>query len=291
MLYVKRSRLTFEKNCFGRNFAFSIGLFPVLVLLSTAQEWVGLFQSGFRNLSYPFHATLLLQALGSPFLLASIPILAALPGSASFMEEQNTGFIHHVLPRLRGGYASYCRRKSMSVAISGGLALSAGLVVAYVFLAMVLTPFETVLTVSNVGQSDSTRVVTGSGILVQKATETGAAEQAVAWIRAAYIPEVLSYGLLLFLAGAIWALAGALCSLLLSSRYTAYFSPFVLYYFLVILSERYLPHISVLRPGNWLLISPEWPGGTAGTALLAAELIAILVLLYGFILRRRITSV
>jgi hypothetical protein len=72
------------------------------------------------------------------------------------------------------------------------------------------------------------------------------------------------------------------------SKYMAYASPFIFYYVLVILSERYLKGIYVINPQEWLNPQNEWIGGTWGVALLVGELVIVLGILYAILIRRRL---
>ena len=57
---------------------------------------------------------------------------------------------------------------------------------------------------------------------------------------------------LLFLNGGLWAVLGMTMSTIMESKYIAYASPFIVYYLLVILYERYFPNAWLLYPKNWL---------------------------------------
>ena len=83
-----------------------------------------------------------------------------------------------------------------------------------------------------------------------------------------YIGEQIA---LLFLNGGLWAILGMTLSTLMESKYIAYASPFIVYYLLVILYERYFPSAWLLYPKNWL--DPEiWPYGIGSAALFLLEL-------------------
>ena len=76
---------------------------------------------------------------------------------------------------------------------------------------------------------------------------------------------------LLFLNGGLWAIIGMTMSTIMESKYIAYASPFIVYYLLVILYERYFPNAWLLYPKNWL--DPEvWPYGVGSAALFLLEL-------------------
>ncbi len=74
------------------------------------------------------------------------------------------------------------------------------------------------------------------------------------------------------------------------SKYVAYSSPFVIYYVLIILYERYFK-IYCLYPKEWLLPSEAWVMGSLGAVLLMAMLIAALAFTFSVFARRRLSYV
>jgi hypothetical protein len=95
----------------------------------------------------------------------------------------------------------------------------------------------------------------------------------------------------LFLSGAFWSLVGFTMSALTMNRYMAYASPFILYYVLIILHERYFDKLYVLYPKEWLFPSDAWVMGSFGVILLLAELTAAISLAFAVTARRRLASV
>lgn len=93
---------------------------------------------------------------------------------------------------------------------------------------------------------------------------------------------------LFFLSGALWSLVGGLFATITMSKYMAYASPFIFYYVLVILSQRYFTNIYVLNPQEWLNPSELWNAGIWGAVLFVSELIVLLSIAYYAIMRRRL---
>ena len=91
----------------------------------------------------------------------------------------------------------------------------------------------------------------------------------------------------------LWRAAsvGMLFSNLTMSRYMAYASPFVIYYVLIILYERYFPVVYVLYPKEWLAPSSLWLYGNAGVLMIVAELTALAGLGAGLSAGRRLSNV
>ncbi len=206
------------------------------------------------------HETALLASLASDTVLLVVPILCALPFAASFVEDCTGGFIKFALQRA--GKGRYLAARAFSTALSGGLALFIGIAAAYVLFLLVFLPAES--------------------LPVQTA---GAAPVAPP---PSVFADVLARALLFLLCGAFWSGMGQLFASATMSRYVAYASPFILYYVLVILSERYMKDIYVLNPKVWLNPAELWPGGGWSAALFIAELTAAAGLLFALSAKRRL---
>ena len=84
-------------------------------------------------------------------------------------------------------------------------------------------------------------------------------------------------------------MVGMALSTVMESKYIAYISPFIVYYLLVILYERYFPDAWLLYPRNWL--DPEiWPYGVGSAVVFLLELTFFSGLLFYFRGRRRLES-
>ncbi len=104
------------------------------------------------------------------------------------------------------------------------------------------------------------------------------------------ILDVLGHAVMFFLSGALWALLGLLLASVTGSKYVAYSSPFVIYYVLIILYERYFK-IYCLYPKEWLIPSDSWVLGSFGAILLMAMLIAVTAFTFSIFARRRLNYV
>ena len=85
-----------------------------------------------------------------------------------------------------------------------------------------------------------------------------------------------------FASGAFWSLTGMTFAALTDSKYMAYASPFVLFYLLIILYERYFDKLFVLYPREWLSPSPRWVFGKIGVAVLLTEFSVLMALAFVF---------
>ena len=119
---------------------------------------------------------------------------------------------------------------------------------------------------------------------MEAAIEPGAASQP-------YFEELMGKVLLFFCSGAFWSLVGLTFATLTNSKYMAYASPFILYYVLVILYERYFDTLYVLYPKEWTSPSEFWMWGNTGVVLLLLELIIIFSLLFSHAAKRRLEQI
>lgn len=201
-----------------------------------------------------FHGYLVLEALSKNALLLALPILCALPYTASFVDDVKSGFIKEYLPRTT--VADYLRGKIAACGLSGGLVLVLGLLFAYGLSALVFAPMEAPL---------------------------AEGEEAVP-----YFVELIRVLPLFFCSGAFWSLVGMTFAAMTKSKYMAYASPFIFYYILIILNERYFPSFYILYPKEWLAPGEYWPLGNWGVVLLLLELIALISLAFWIAAKRRI---
>ena len=204
-----------------------------------------------------FHAQLILTALSSDWVTLALPIVCALPFTAAFVDDIKSRFIRQYLHR--SGVTGYIRAKLVACGLSGGLVLFAGILIAYGLSALVFTPMEMAL--------------------MDGETATP------------YLAQVLTAEATLFLSGALWSLIGFVFAALTMSKYMAYASPFIIYYVMIILHERYFENLYVLYPKEWLFPSDAWVLGSLGVILLLAELTAIISLVFTIIAKRRLANV
>ena len=238
----------------NKNFVVGFVGTVITILLSSIDQIV----DGFRLeelLGYGFHHYMILNALTSNAMTLVLPIVAALPFTASFLDDYKSGFIKEYLPRTN--VAGYLGGKIAGCVISGGLVLVAGVFMAYIVAALMFTPMEAV----------------------------------ASSLQEPLFPEILGKLGLFFCAGAFWALVGMLFATLTGSRYMAYASPFVVYYVLIILYERYFDKMYVLYPKEWIAPSAKWIYGNAGVVIFLIELIILAAIGCGIAMRRKIRNI
>lgn len=228
----------------------------VVLLLSTVQDVLLAFRSE-ELLQNGFHHTCVMNALTSDAMTLALPIIAALPFTSSFIDDIKSGFVKEYLPRTTK--SGYLLGKIFGSLVSGGLSVSLGVLLGYLVAALVFSPMEA-------------------------ASEPGAAARP-------YFEELMGKALLFFCSGAFWSLVGLTLATLTNSKYMAYASPFVLYYVLIILYERYFDTLYVLYPKEWTNPSAFWMWGNAGVVLLLLELSIISGLLFFHAAKRRLEQI
>lgn len=240
------------------NRGFVIGVLGVIVALffSSIQDVINTFCAT-EPLQNGFHDHLIMNALASDVMALALPILCALPYTASFVDDIKSGYIKLYLHR--SGVKPYIKGKIIACALSGGFVLMLGILLAYGLSALVFTPMELALAEGEVAQP--------------------------------YFAQLLLKAATLFFSGAFWSLVGFTFAALTHSKYMAYTSPFILYYVLIILHERYFQDFYVLYPKEWLFPSDAWMLGGFGVIMLLIILSAIVCLCFTIIAKRRLANV
>ena len=208
-------------------------------------------------LEYGFHGNLILTALSSNTLVMIFPIVSALPFTASYIDDIKSGFIKEYLPRI--GRSNYIKGKLIACIASGGTVFIAGVLLAYGISALVFSPMEAALEAN----------AENPGYLLQIIRQCG----------------------LYFCSGALWSLVGMTLSAATGSKYMAYASPFIFYYILIILYERYFKDLYVLCPREWLSPSEYWPLGNWSAALWVLELCLLCSLYFYRIAQKKLEHI
>lgn len=207
--------------------------FGTLVFFSSMDTLIQVFPATFLQPN-DYHTNFVLNALRSNTLVPFVPILAVLPYAASYIDDIKSKFARFFL--IRTEYVTYLTSRILVCFLSGGLVIVTGTLLAWGVSALLFLPME-------------------------KAAEAPSETTDL----------LLKTCVLLFLNGGLWAVLGMTMSTVMESKYIAYCSPFIVYYLLVILYERYFPNAWLLYPKNWL--NPEiWPYGIGGAALFLLEL-------------------
>lgn len=205
----------------------------IMIFLSSADTLLRLFPVTSLQPN-DYHTDFILNAFRSDTMTSFIPILAVLPFTANYIDDVKSKFARLIL--IRTDYTTYLMGRILVCFLSGGFVIVAGILLSWGVSALLFLPME-------------------------KAAEH----------QTSSAPLLLKTCVLLFLNGGLWAVMGMTMSTIMESKYISYASPFIVYYLLVILYERYFPNAWLLYPKNW--IDPEiWPYGVGSAALFLLEL-------------------
>jgi len=240
----------------NRSFIVASIAMMLAILLSSIEGILNAFRSEILLVN-GFHATLVFQALSSNAVTLALPILCTLPYTTSFVDDVKSGFIKEYLPRTN--IKSYLFSKIIACAASGGAVLAIGVAFAYAMSALTFIPMEAAL---KPGEASTN-----------------------------YLSEIVSKVAISMFSGALWSILGMTFAAMANSRFMAYASPFVVYYVLIILHERYFPDFFVLYPKEWLNPQSKWMFGSWGVVLLVMELLMLASILFYLVGRKRLESI
>lgn len=240
----------------SKGFLIGMAGIVLIIAISSLESFIQVARSE-GALQNGYHAQLVITALSTDWVTLAIPIVCALPFTSAFVDDIKSGYIKQYMPR--SGVKPYIKAKLFACGLSGGLVLFFGIFIAFVLAFLVFSPMELAL------------------------------EESV--IKEPYLAQVLTISAILFLSGVFWSLVGFTFASLTMSKYMAYASPFIIYYVLIILHERYFENLYVLYPKEWLFPSDTWVLGSWGVLLLLAELTAIISLVFAAVAKRRLANV
>ena len=200
-----------------------------------------------------FHIEYLAKGFQSDILSSFLPILAALPFASSFIDDLKSKFARFLL--FRSNYSTYLVSRIVVCFLAGGLVILSGALITWGTVATILVPIE----------------------------------REMADMLPIAIDGLIEICFLLFLNGGLWAVVGMAMSTIMESKYIAYASPFIIYYLLVILYERYFRNAWLLYPKNWL--DPEiWPYGAGSAATFLLELTVLAGIVFYIRGKRRLEN-
>lgn len=233
------------KRIKSRSFYISALGVMISVLFGAFADALRIYQMSVPNVDILAHQGIIMHALSGDALLFAAPIFATIPYSNAFVEDVGSGYLKQVLPRTT--VTQYILEKELTCAISGIFTTISGILLGAIVITLFVIPVETF-----------------PGIPVESR-----------------FLELLGKTGLFGLAGALWAMVGMLCSTITMNSYMAYTAPFILYYVLVILQERYARDYFMLNPQNYLTLEGKWPfGGWSAAITMLVLLIAVMLGFY-----------
>ena len=241
-----------QSLCSAR-FVLGAAFIALAVFLSSVDAAAQAFRAE-EPLAYGFHGQFVLDALGSDTITICLPIVCALPFAASYVDDVKTGFLKLYIHRT--SQRAYILGKAGGCLVSGGAVIVLGLWLAFGASAALFKPLE--------------------GPLPPETEDPQ------------YALELLRDCGLIFLSGGFWAMFGMTMSAFMASRYIAYAAPFIFYYVLIILCERYFTDLYVIYPKAWMVPGQEWSMGRWGPALVIGEMIVLTGLGFAGAVRRKV---
>jgi hypothetical protein len=233
-------------------FLVSVAIMILIIMFGAGKDMIFPKAENIKYGLFPFYyMEIAFKALRSDIVLIVVPIICTLPYTAAFLDEYTSGYIKIYI--MKTHKEDYVRGKVLATAISGGLTMAVSVCIVTIIAALIYRPMEV------------------------------ASEEAVSPILNLIIKTTV-----LFLSGCLWSSVGMLLANVSLSKYMAYASPFVIYYVLVILAERYFRSVYVINPKEWLVQENFWPGGDWGVMLLLILLTVPVMLISGNVIRRKI---
>ena len=197
-----------------------------------------------------FHVDLVCRALKSDVVISFLPIISAIPFSGSYVDEIKSKYIRFIC--VRTGNTQYIASRVIVCYVGGAFVVALTVFLLAGLSYCVFSPLEEALVLS----SDAVRLLVNSAVL-------------------------------LVLEGGFWAVVGLSVSTFMESKYISYATPFVLYYLLVILYERYFSDLFIIYPKTWA-DPTAWPYGCWGAAIFLLEMTLIFAILFAFRAGRRL---
>ena len=228
---------------------FAALIISVSICVSSLETLLGLFPVT-SLLEDDYHTKLICAALHSEEMNSFVPIISGLPFAANYIEDIRSRFARCVL--IRSSFRSYIISRVVVCFFCGGLVVFTGILNTWGISALLFGPIE-----NKVDIATSARA------------------------------EFYQTSSILCLIGGFWAVVGMAMSTFMESKYIAYASPFVIYYLLIILCERYFPEIFIVYPKVWT--QPDiWPYGWGGVAFFLMELTFLFMFIFAFRAERRL---
>lgn len=161
---------------------------------------------------------LMFVAIFSNIFLLVLPILSSLPYTGAFADDVNSKFARFYLPRA--GRRRYLVSRTAATALSGGVAVTLGVLLLMVIYIIAFPPLSLV----------------AAGVEI--------------------MPKMFSLFqavVLLFLNACLWALIGGIAATIMRNKYIAYASPFILYYVATSFQQRYYQASYLFSPQEWIM--------------------------------------
>ena len=213
---------------------------PLIVLLERLADIAEVLEEGSYSGFCMFVVQLGLESRG---MLLLFPLLCALPGASALIEDCRCGITRMLLVRTTRG--KYIAARCISCGLSGGIALTAGVVLSCLLSLMILGSMEPAAGMRELPD---------------------------------YMKHIARLAGMYFLSGIFWSLFGMLMSIITGSRYVAALSPFSAYYLMSMLRQRYFRQTGLLDPRAWIV--PEKYNIWDRTAMVAGLVLCLIFVMF-----------
>lgn len=247
---MRKAILSGLRQAVGIRFLLAVIGVVVMLFVANIDNMLRIYQGTIQIFS-GYHTDFILFGLRSDTIAPFVPIFAALPFAAGYVDDVKSKFVRYYI--VRSGRKTYLFSRVAVCFLSGGLVLAVGTLLGWGVSALVFLPMEQ-----------------------PRSVQPYAAQQVL---------QITGH---LFLSGGLWAMVGMALSTVMESKYISYAIPFVLYYLLVILYERYFPEAYMICPREWYDPSAIWKTGPVDPAALVIGLTAVFAALYIFQAGRRL---
>lgn len=197
---------------------------------------------------------ILVRTISSESVMFFSPILASLVMAGVYVDDLKTGYIKFFIVRVTR--KSYIFARTIACFLSGALVLSLGMF-AVIFLSTVITVCF-----------DKTSIMLCVGSYSMK--------------------QLLILLLFYFIMGGLWSVTGLVCSSIMESRFISYCSPFIVFYFLIILNERFFPAFYIISPKEWLNASIHWNSESVWTVIVIFAILITHITTFRLLAMRRL---
>lgn len=187
-------------------------------------------------------------------ILFLIPVASVLPTGGAYVRESAGGFLRLYITRI--DRMDYIKRKTVQIYAGGFLTLFLAGAAALTFCFLGLYPLEL----------------------------KGSITWEMVW-------ESISLLLRISLVGGITAELSGIFAAVFQNYYLAYGLPFVSFYMLIILKERYFSKMYALYPAEWVKCQQYWGTGHTGIWIFLAVSTAAVMLLHGLVLYGRLREI
>ena len=258
----------------GGTILFCLFLIPAALFASRADVLAELIRSG-NGIPASFFLTFVQDGMQTDTMRFLFPLLCALPYAFRFGEDLRCGVIRLIL--ARSSRQAYLRRTIAYGTVAGGLLVTAGMILAI-----------------------------GISFPVFFLINRGHGQSWLPGVWETVLPALIRTGFLYFSSGCLWTAVGMLCSVFSASLPAACLSPFIAYYLLIILYERYFSYREIfyseifyseifygeiLYPKAWIQPGESWPLGGWSAGIWALELAVLISFLFLRAAERRLSRV